>query len=201
LRLLPRWIAGTAATGLSGQFDVFCVASEGYRDLFVRHGVPRERLVVTGIPNFDDCARYLENDLAVRGYVLVCTSDARETLKVLDDRPAFLRWAKGIAGSRPLVFKLHPNENVARATQEIRRVFRNAPVLSTGCAEHLIANCDALVTQYSSTVFVGLALGREVHSYHDLAELRRLCPVQNRCAARNIAAVCDGLASSRQHAA
>ena len=43
----------------------------------------------------------------------------------------------------------------------------------------MIANCDALVTQYSSTVFVGLALGKECHSYWDLDELRRLMPVQN----------------------
>jgi hypothetical protein len=54
----------------------------------------------------------------------------------------------------------------------------------------MIANCDVLVTQYSSTVFVGLALGKECHSYFDLGELRRLLPLQNASAARNIAAVC-----------
>jgi hypothetical protein len=54
----------------------------------------------------------------------------------------------------------------------------------------MIANCDALVTQYSSTVFVGLALGKECHSSWDLAELRRLMPIQNGCAARNVADVC-----------
>ncbi len=57
----------------------------------------------------------------------------------------------------------------------------------------MVANCDVLVTQYSSTAFVGLALGKEVHSYFDLAELRRLLPVQNRAAARRIAAVCREL--------
>ena len=40
---LPRWIANTAATGLSNAYDVFCVASEGYRDFFAGRGVKRKR--------------------------------------------------------------------------------------------------------------------------------------------------------------
>ncbi|MGD0675751.1 MAG: hypothetical protein ABSC94_10060 [Polyangiaceae bacterium] len=195
LPFLPRWIAGTAATGLSGFFDRFCVASDGYRDLFVGHGVDPERIVVTGIPNFDDCAQYLDNDFPYRGYVLVCTSDARETLKILDDRRSFLRWAKSIAGRRPMIFKMHPNENAERAKREILDVCPGALVFASGSAEHMIANCDALITQYSSTAFVGIALGREVHSYYDLAQLKRLCPLQNRCAAQRIAAVCQQVAA------
>ena len=65
-----------------------------------------------------------------------------------------------------------------------------ALVYSSGSAEEMIANCDALVTQYSSTVFVGLALGKECYSSWDLAELKRLMPVQNGRAAANVAAVC-----------
>jgi hypothetical protein len=186
---LPRWIAGTATTGLSLAYDRFCVASEGYREHFEARGVPRERIAVTGIPNFDDCRRFLENDFPHRGYVLVCTSDARETLK-RDDRTAFLRRCLEIAAGRPLVFKLHPNENEERATREIRAVAPGALVFARGSAEEMIANCDVLVTQYSSTVFVGLALGKECHSYWDLDHLRRLLPVQNGRAARNVAAVC-----------
>jgi hypothetical protein len=186
---LPRWIAGTATTGFSLAYDRFCVASEGYRDHFASHGVPRERIAVTGIPNFDDCRRYLRNAFPHRGYVLVCSSDARETLK-RDDRLAFLRRCLEIAAGRPVVFKLHPNENEARAAREIRAVAPEALVLARGSAEEMIANCDVLVTQYSSTVFVGLALGKECHSYFDLDELRRLLPLQNGCAARNVAAVC-----------
>jgi hypothetical protein len=186
---LPRWLAGTATTGLSLAYDTFCVASEGYRDHFIARGVPKERLVVTGIPNFDDCRRYLRNDFPHRGYVLVCSSDARETLK-RDDRAAFLRRAVEIAAGRPLVFKLHPNEDAERATREISALVPDALVFSHGSAEEMIANCDVLVAQYSSTVFVGLALGKECHSYWDLAALRRLMPVQNGCAARQIAAAC-----------
>ena len=187
--LLPRWIAGTATTGLSLAYERFCVASEGYRDHFVARGVPRERIEVTGIPNFDDCRRFLSNGFPHRGYVLVCSSDARETLK-RDDRADFLRRCVQIAAGRPLLFKLHPNEDEERATREIRAVAPAALVYARGSAEEMIANCDVLVTQYSSTVFVGLALGKECHSYWDVAALRRLMPLQNGRAARLIAGVC-----------
>ena len=33
------------------------------------------------IPNFDNCRQYLDNDFPYQHYVLVCTSDARDTLK------------------------------------------------------------------------------------------------------------------------
>jgi hypothetical protein len=188
-RAMPRWLAGTAATGLSGLYERFCVASEGYRDLFAERGAPLERLVVTGIPNFDDCESFRSNDFPRRGYVLVCTSDTRETYK-LDSRTRFLRWAESVVGDRPTIFKLHPNESAPRSTREIRRFFPNAEVFASGPTEAMIANADALVTQFSSTVFVGLALGKEVHSYHSTEVLRRLMPEQNRSAARRIAAVC-----------
>lgn len=186
---LPRWLGGTATTGLSLAYERFCVASEGYRQHFLGQGVPAERLVVTGLPNFDDCRRYLENGFPHRGYVLVCTSDARETLKT-DDRRAFVERALRLAAGRPLIFKLHPNERAARARRELAGWAPGALVFESGSAEEMIANCDVLVTQWSSTAFVGLALGKEVHSSFSLEELRRLLPVQNGCAARSIAAVC-----------
>ena len=74
LPFLPLWIAGTATTGLSGAYERFCVASQGYRDLFVRNGAPAERISVTGIPNFDDCKRFLDNDFTTDFAVRVLTS-------------------------------------------------------------------------------------------------------------------------------
>lgn len=190
---LPRFLASTSTTGLSHQYDRFCVASEGYRRHFEAKGVDPDKLVVTGIPNFDHCARYLDNDFPRRHYVLVATSDTRECFKPCN-RKKFLQNAVAIAAGRPLIFKLHPNENVERSTREIRDVLPDAEVMATGNTNHLIANCDVLITQYSSVVYVGLALGKVVHSYFDLAQLRQLQPVQNggRSAA-NIAAVCREL--------
>ena len=187
--VLPRWLASTAATGLSHAYDRFCVASPGYRDLFIRKGVEPAKLVVTGIPNFDNCAAYLANDFPHHGYVLACTSDMRETLK-RDDRRQFIRRAVEIAGNRGLIFKLHPNEKAERATREIKAIAPAAQVFASGSAEAMIANCEILITQYSSTAFVGLALGKPVHSYFDVDELRRLLPVQNGAAAKQIAEVC-----------
>jgi hypothetical protein len=192
IRFLPLWLAGTSATGLSNAYRRFCVASEGYRDFFIRKGARADKIVVTGIPNFDDCRRYRVNTFPHSHYVLVCTSPLREAFRG-EDREAFIRKTVDIAGDRQLIFKLHPAENVTRATREISRWAPGATVFTTGSAEEMIANCDVLVTRYSSTAFVGLALGKETHSDFDMDELRRLMPVQNGAAALNIANVCRGL--------
>lgn len=187
-RALPRWLAGTAATGLSHAYRRFCVASDGARDLFIRKGVHPERIVVTGIPNFDDCERYRTNTFPHRHFVLVCTSPLREVFRH-EDREAFIARGVELAAGRPLIFKLHPNENAKRARREIARQAPDAKVYTTGSAEEMIANCDVLLTRFSSTAFVGLALGKETYSDVDMDEMRRLMPVQNGTAAVNIADV------------
>ena len=190
---LPRWLGSTSTMGLSLAYDRFCVASPGYRDHFIEKGVPSDRLVVTGIPNFDNCQAFCDNDFPHRGYVLVATSDTRETFKI-DHRPRFFERVRRIANGRPLIFKLHPNEKVPRSTREIMSAFPDALVFSHGNTNHMIANCDVLITQYSTVIYVGLALGKECHSYFDLATLQRLAPTQNGgTSARNIARVCEDL--------
>jgi hypothetical protein len=58
----------------------------------------------------------------------------------------------------------------------------------------MIANCEVLMTQFSSCVFVGLALGKECTSEFDIEELRKLVPLQNGgTSAANIASVCEAL--------
>jgi len=199
VRLLPRWFASTAATGLSREYERFCVASEGYRDLFVRKGCDPSKLVVTGIPNFDDMERYRKNDFPERDYVLVCTSDARETGKFFDDRPSFLKSAVAIAGDRRLIVKLHPNEDVERAKQEIAPLAPHATIVTRGSAEEMVANCGVLVVQYSTLAYVGLALGKEVHAKYPVTELRRLLPLQNGgTSGKAIAEVCRQVFASRR---
>ena len=188
-RFLPRWFAGTAATGLSDAYRAFCVASEGYRDFFIRKGARAEKIFTTGIPNFDNCRRYCNNEFPHRHYVLVCTSPLREIFRG-EDRGAFIQRAIELAAGRPLIFKLHPNENVKRATREILSQAPEALVFAAGSAEEMIANCDVLITRFSSTAFVGLALGKETYSDFPMEEMRRLTPVQNGSAALNIANVC-----------
>jgi len=175
---LPRYLGSTAATGLSDAYIKFCVASEGYADHFARKGVKREKMVVTGIPNYDNVAQFLDNDFPYRNYVLVATSDIRETFG-RDDRKGFIRKCQAIANGRQLIFKLHPNEIVERAVREIERYAPGALVMTGGKTEHMIANCDVLITQYSTVVYIGLALGKEVHSYFNVDELRKMTPLQN----------------------
>lgn len=198
IKWIPRWLANTSATGLSGAYDRFCVASQGYRDQFVSRGVDASRIEVTGIPNFDNCAKYLENSFPHKGYVLVCTSDARETFK-RENRPEFLQHAVRVAAGRPMIFKLHPNENIDRAMREIKAVAPEALIFHEGRAEEMVANAAAVVTQFSSLVYVGIALGKEVYSSFPMDDLRRLCPIQNHSAAANIARVCREVLQTHAH--
>jgi hypothetical protein len=175
---LPRYLASTSTTGLSDQYDVFCTASEGYRDLFIKKGIDSKKIRVTGIPNYDNCRKYNKNRFPYKNFVLVATSDARETYKY-ENRKKFIMDALEIANGRQLIFKLHPNEFVERATKEIKSLAPKAIVYSEGNIHEMIANCKILVTKYSTVVYTGIALGKEVHSYFDLRELKKLAPIQN----------------------
>ena len=196
----PRWIGSTSTNGLSYAYDRFCVASEGYRRFFFERGVPWGKLEVTGIPNFDNCASYLRNDFPHHGYVLAATSDTRETFK-RDNRCAFIRSVVEVARERQVIFKLHPNEDWERSRREIERWAPGALVYTESDANHMVANCDILVTQYSSLVYVGLALGKECLSYFDVGQLRQLLPIQNGgTSARVIAGVCESVLEEAESA-
>ena len=187
---LPRFLANTAAFGLSHGYELFCVASPGYRDLFEAKGVRREKMVVTGIPNFDNVQALANVDFTERGYVLVCTSNARETFK-FENRPAFLKQAHRIANGRQVVVKLHPGERHERATREVLAVAPNALIRRHGSAEELIPNAAAVVARYSTVAFTAAALGKEVHTSVAPEVLARLMPIQNGGrSGQNIAAVC-----------
>ncbi len=187
-----RWLS-TASTGLSDMYTLFCVASENYKKLFITKGINPKKLVVTGIPNFDNCVKYLDNDFPHKNYVLVATSDMRETFKY-ENRKKFIQKAVKIANGRQLIFKIHPNENVKRATAEINKFAPGSLIYHKMNAEFLIANCETLITRYSSVVYVGLALGKEVYSDIDVKDLIKLLPIQNSGkSAENIAASARGL--------
>lgn len=189
---LPRYFSvGTSLNGSSNLCDVYCAASEGYKDFFTRMGTDPGKIFVTGIPNFDNVQQFLQNDFPHRDYVMVATSDIRETFRS-EDRPAFIRRAVEIANGRQLLFKLHPNEVRERAEAEIRAIApADTLIFQQGNTNEMIANCAELITQYSTVVYVGIALGKPVSSYFDIDELRRLTPIQNGgTSAINIAQIC-----------
>ncbi|MFQ3573585.1 MAG: hypothetical protein SNJ53_03025 [Thermodesulfovibrionales bacterium] len=186
---LPRYLASTSTTGLSDRYQKFCVASEGFKRHFINKGVKANKIVVTGIPNFDNCKQYLDNNFPYKDYVLVATSDARETFKP-DRRKTFIKRALRIADGRKVIFKLHPNERAKRA-DEIRQIAPDALIFHDGNAHEMVANCQVLITQYSSLVFTGLALQKEVHSYFNVERLKEMTPIQNGgTSAKNIANIC-----------
>jgi hypothetical protein len=175
---LPRFLASTSTNGLSNAYEKFCVASEGYRDLFIRKGVLADKIEVTGIPNFDDCMQYKKNAFPHNNFVLVATSDARETFKY-ENRKKFILDCVKKANGKQLIFKLHPNEKFERAKKEIKTYAPEAIVYTKGNINEMIANCDVLITKYSSVVYVGIALGKKVYSYFDYDELVKQTPIQN----------------------
>lgn len=190
---LPRYLANTASSGLSDAYDVFCVASPGYAEHFVRKGVKREKIIVTGIPNFDNMAAFYKNDFPFRDYVLVATTPLRESFRP-DNREAFLRRCVQIAAGRRMIFKLHPTENAERAAREIKKIAPAALVLTEGNLSHMIANAQVVITQQSTATFVAVGLGKETYTNLDIEELKRLMPIQNGGAsALQIANVCTKL--------
>lgn len=184
---LPRWAASTSMTGLSDLYDIFCVASEGYKNLFIKKGVKEEKIRVTGIPNFDNVKELLKLEFEHKNFVLVATSDMRETFKY-ENRKKFIRKAQKIANGRKLIFKLHPNENFKKREAEIKKYAPEALVYYGIPIEPLIANCDVLRTRYSSVVYLAAALGKEVYSDLDTNIIKELMPIQNNdTSAKNIA--------------
>ncbi len=186
---LPRYLASTSMFGSSNLYDKFCVASEGYKKLFIKKGADPNKIMVTGIPNFDNAKQYLNNKFPYNNFVLVATSDTRETFKY-ENRKAFIKKAIKIAEGRQLIFKLHPNENFESSIYEIKKIIPNALVFTKGNINEMIANCDILITKFSSCVYVGLALGKKVYSDFNINLLKELLPIQNNgLSAYNIAQI------------
>lgn len=187
---LPRYLGNTAMAGLSDAYESYCVASEGFRRLFIRNGVDLAKIRVTGIPNFDNVAAARNNRFPFHGYVLAATSHLRETWKY-ENRKAFIERVVEIAGGRQTIFKLHPNEDANRATREIEKHAPGSMVLREGNIQHMIANCACLVTRYSSVMLLALALGKPVFSDLEDELLADLAPLQNGgTSARRIAEIC-----------
>jgi hypothetical protein len=189
---LPIYLAGnTALNGSTNTCDIYCAASPGYKQAISQMGTDHSRVIVTGIPNYDDLNRFAINDFPYRDYVMVATTDMRETFRY-ENRPAFIREAVKIANGRRLLFKLHPNENFERAQREIKKYApANTLIFHQGNTNEMIANCCELITQYSTVVYTGIALGKKAHSWFNTDELYKLMPIQNQgTSAQNIANIC-----------
>lgn len=187
---LPRYLGNTSMTGLSHAYRRFCVASEGFQEIFIRKGIAPEKIAVTGIPNFDQLGQYAKNDFPYQGYILGATSSLRESWQY-ENRRQFIRWVLNVAAGRPVIFKLHPNENLVRAAREIKQYAPGNEIFTSGDINPMIANCTAMVTKYSSVLMVALGMDKQVYSDIDPAFVKKLRPVQNNgTSAQRIADIC-----------
>lgn len=191
LQLPPHLCFNTSLNGSTNTCDIYCAASEGYKNYISDLGTEQAKVFVTGMPNYDHIVQYLDNDFPYHDYIMVATSDMRETAR-LENRPKFIKYTAAIADGRQLLFKLHPNEKRERAIKEIRNYGpADAMIFQEGNTNHMIANCTELITQYSTVVYTGIALGKKVYSWFDVEELKRLAPLQNNgTSAKNIAKIC-----------
>lgn len=189
--LPPTLCLDTSLNGASNKCDLYCTASDGYRDYIAKMGTDYDKIFVTGLPNYDNAIQYTRNDFPHQDYVMVATTDMRETARP-ENRAKFIQHCVRIAAGRPLLFKLHPNENIERAVREIRKhTPADTLIYTEGNTHEMIANCCELITQYSTVVYTGIALGKKVHSWFDLDDLYRMAPLQNDgTSAKHIAAVC-----------
>jgi CDP-glycerol glycerophosphotransferase (TagB/SpsB family) len=142
-------------------------------------GTQSEKILTTGVPNFDNIIEMEKLHFEYKDYVLVATSDIRD-LGGNEDRVHFIQECVKIADGRQLIFKLHPNENFEKSSREIRE---NTPadtmIFNTGSIDPMIAHCHTLITQYSSTVYLGMILGKKIYSYFPIEELKANVPIQN----------------------
>jgi hypothetical protein len=179
LGLPPSVCGDTSLNGSTNICDVYCAASEGYKEYFAGKGTDPSKIVVTGMPNYDDLEKCRNNDFPHKDYVMAATTDFRETYRY-ENRSVFIKKALKMANGRRLLFKLHPNEKVKRAENEIRKYApADTLIYSSGNTNEMIANCCELITQYSTVVYTGIVLGKKVHSLFDVDELERLSPLQN----------------------
>ena len=117
------------------------------------------------------------NDFPHRGYVLGATSCLRETSS--PRTAGFIRRCLAVADGRPLLFKLHPNEDRERASREIEGARPRGPRLRGGQHE---------------------PHGRQLRRLGDpvlLGRLRRASPCGRRCTRTWTSPRCGGFCPSR----
>lgn len=176
---LPEYSTGdTSLNGTSNQADIYCAMSNGYKDYFARYGTKKEKIIVTGVPNFDNIASFEKNSYHEDGFVLIATSDIRE-LGGNENRINFFKKCRVIAKDKKVIYKPHPNENLERVQKELRLVLPDAEIITKPILDTLIAHCDTLITQWSSSAYVGLTLDKTVYSYFPIKELEFKKPIQN----------------------
>lgn len=177
---LPTFLPGnTSLNGTSNKADIYFAASKGYKKYFNSLGTQKEKILTTGVPNFDNIAEMKTLEFEYSDYVLVATSDIRE-LGGNEDRVHFIHECVKIADGRQLIFKLHPNENFKKSSREIKEnVPADTMIFNTGSIDPMIAHCHTLITQYSSTVYLGMILGKKIYSYFPIEELEANVPIQN----------------------
>ena len=149
------------------------VFGEYFRELFVMHGIPAERIVVTGHPLMDEipvCNHDRETVRQVLGLpldkavvLLLTTATVEYNLWRPSQRRSFMAHVLRACAEVPevqLVIKLHPREKVEEYHELIRDLGFEVPVYRDVDLHEVLGAADAAITTYSSTGLDALILGK-----------------------------------------
>ena len=185
---VPRLLANTSANGLSDRYDIFCVASQGYADRYVRKGLNPEKIKVTGIPRYASLQDARHETTVDRGVVHFATTPLSEPLKP-KVRKAYLKEATQIADGRKIRIKLLPKGHVRRAKRQLRKIFPLVPiVVGDNLNQHFARSRESIC------VLTAFTMAEKLHIFSDAQDVLSLMQVEQQIdSAEKIAKICRHL--------
>ena len=147
------------------------VFGDYFRELFIRHGVPAERIVVTGQPMMDTILTCNEDKAMVRRklglpldktiVLLLTTATVEYNLWRPGQRRYFIAQVlKAFAGlpEHQLAIKLHPREKVEDYQKLVQKLGFEVPIYRDVNLYEILNAADAAITTYSTTGLDALIL-------------------------------------------
>ncbi len=150
--------------------DIFAVWGERDRELLVRHGVPKEKTVITGQPRFDDLGRQTNNTATLRQHLDIPASHKlilwattpfvpRVSYDFPDRNRRYLQALLELLACEPswsLVIKLHPRDQRAyyeTALTEVEPSVRSCVrILQEEDVQQLLLIADVLLAWNTSVI-------------------------------------------------
>jgi hypothetical protein len=157
------------------QDDIVAAQGDASRDVFISHGVPPEKILVTGSPRYDGLVDATDREIgALRerfaipqgNRIVVLASCPTYITDISGDKQLLRAMKKAMFTAMAtvtgvsLIVKPHPLENVAETRALVSDVSRVSFAESGEDIRALIRACDALFTFGSTVTFDALVLGK-----------------------------------------
>ena len=159
---------GDASNFTPSCVDMLAVWGDAPKHAFIKKGVPEERIIITGSPQFDDLALrnidFKEKELINLGVkpdkkVIVLATQSIPNIEQITE--ALSRAVKEIPKTQ-LVIKTHPSEYLTKKYLEIAGKHLDNTVLTKEYLYPLLNRCDLLVISSSTVGMEAMILGKPV---------------------------------------